>query len=85
MSYQILVSRQAEKEMAKIPKPFYQKIKQAILSLSINPRPVGCKKLQGRDGYRVRIGDYRIVYDIDDKIITVQILTVMNRKDVYRK
>jgi mRNA interferase RelE/StbE len=85
MNYQVLISEQVEKEIKKIPKPFYQKIREAILALGADPRPHGCKKLKGRDGYRVRVADYRVVYDVNDKIVTVYILTVMNRKDVYRK
>jgi mRNA interferase RelE/StbE len=85
MSHRVLISELAEKEIKKIPKPFYEKIRQAILALGSNPRPNGCKKLKGREGYRIRVADYRVVYDVNDKIVTVYILTVMNRKDVYKK
>jgi mRNA interferase RelE/StbE len=85
MNYTIQISKQAEKKIERIPNPFYKKIKQAILSLSNNPRPHGYIKLQGREGYRIRVGDYRIIYDIDDTSISVFVITVMNRKDVYRK
>jgi len=85
MTYHVLISKQAEKEIEKVPRSISIKVKEAILSLARNPRPNGCKKLQGRDGYRIRIGNFRIVYDIDDKIVTVYILTVMDRKDVYKK
>jgi mRNA interferase RelE/StbE len=55
----------------------------AALSLSENPRPYGYKKLVGRDAYRIRIGDYRIIYEIEDKIITVTVIDVGHRKEIY--
>ncbi len=51
--------------------------------LANNPRPQGYKKLKGRQGFRVRIGDYRIIYNINDNILTVFILAIGNRRDVY--
>lgn len=55
----------------------------AIEGLSANPRPFGCKKLKGRPGYRIRIGDYRVLYMINDKEITVLIIDIGNRKEIY--
>ena len=55
-----------------------------MLELENNPRPSGCKKLQGRNGYRIRSGDYRIIYEVEDKIITVTVIDVGHRKDIYQ-
>ncbi|MDZ4792946.1 MAG: type II toxin-antitoxin system RelE/ParE family toxin [Bacteroidota bacterium] len=55
----------------------------AIRDLAANPSPSGCKKLKGRDGYRIRKGDFRNIYDIYDKILTVQVITIGNRRDIY--
>jgi mRNA interferase RelE/StbE len=60
--YQVRVERKAQKELSKIPEPYYSNIKTAILDLGDDPRPTECKKLKGRDGYRVRVADYRIIY-----------------------
>jgi len=81
--YQLLIEKQVEKQLEKIPASDYMRVKNSILSLAQNPRPAGYKKLKGRNGYRIRQGDYRIVYDIHDQILTVLILAAGHRKDIY--
>jgi mRNA interferase RelE/StbE len=81
--YKLLIEKQVEKQLEKIAEPDYTKIKAAILDLAHNPRPAGYKKLKGRFGYRIRKGNYRIVYDIDDNILTVYIVAAGHRKDIY--
>lgn len=83
MPYQLTIKPKAVKALEKINDPDYSSIKAAIYSLAKNPRPHGCKKLKGRDGYRIRAGDYRILYNIFDKILTVDIVTLGHRKDIY--
>ena len=62
------------------------KIKETILDLADNPRPFGVKKLEGFDDfYRIKKGNYRIIYTIEDDILTVEVLKVGNRKDVYKR
>ncbi|MBN1554212.1 MAG: type II toxin-antitoxin system RelE/ParE family toxin [Phycisphaerae bacterium] len=85
MAYQIRIKSQAEKALAKIPNPHRRRIAQAIDALARTPRPDGCKKLTGADdAYRIRVGDYRIVYEIMDKVLMVYIIRVAHRKDIYR-
>jgi len=84
MTYFLNFSKQAFKELEKISEPHYSRIKKAIYDLADNPRPHGYKKLQGIDGYRIRVGDYRIIYDIFDNELVVEIITLGNRKDIYR-
>ncbi len=84
MSYRILILRRAQKELGALPKDIYDRIKDAILSLKDEARPKGCKKLSGRDGWRIRVGDYRIIYEIDDENKEILILHVGHRKYVYR-
>jgi mRNA interferase RelE/StbE len=81
--YQLLIEKQVEKELEKIPEPDYSRIWISIKNLAINPRPSGFKKLKGRPGYRIRQGDYRIVYEISDRILTVFIVAAGHRKDIY--
>jgi len=81
--YRLLIEKQVEKQLDKIPEPDYTRVKKTILSLAKDPRPSGYKKLKGRLGYRVRQGDYRIVYDIKDEILTILILAAGHRKDIY--
>jgi len=62
--YKIRIEKTVQKALEKINEPYYSKIKTAILNLAKNPRPAGYKKLKGRDGFRIRVADYRIIYDI---------------------
>lgn len=81
--YQVVIEKQAQKQLAKIPPPHYQNISEALQNLADNPRPHGYKKLKGRPGFRVRVGDYRIIYNIKDNILTVFVLIIAHRRDVY--
>ena len=83
MTYKVRVERKAQKKLAKIPEPYYSKIKSAILGLAENPRSVGYIKLTGRSGYRIRVADYRIIYEIEDEILLVDVIELGHRKDVY--
>jgi mRNA interferase RelE/StbE len=79
--YQIIVERRVEKETRRIPHREKQKIDQAILSLATNPKPHGCKKLTEKEGYRIRVGDYRVLYTIDDQNRTVIIYRIKIRSE----
>lgn len=83
MSYTLSFTRQALKALEKINNPYYDQLKKAISDLCLNPRPVGYKQLNGRDGYRIRVGDYRIIYDIFDDILVVDIIAIGHRKNIY--
>lgn len=83
MAYQLTINPKAVKALGKINEPQYSNIKTAIFSLANNPRPHGYKKLKGRDGYRIRVGDYRIIYSILDKILTIDVVNIGHRKDIY--
>jgi mRNA interferase RelE/StbE len=67
VSWQLDISRDARKELARLPAQFQTRIAKAILALEENPFPQGCKKLKNRDGWRIRIGDYRVLYFADAK------------------
>ena len=81
--YQLVIDRYAQKQLDKIPPPHFNRIIKAIDALANNPRPVGYIKLTGRPGYRIRIGDYRVIYNIEDKILTIFIIDIGNRRDIY--
>jgi mRNA interferase RelE/StbE len=81
--YELVIDRYAEKQLAKIPPPHFNRIVKSIRELSINPRPYGYKKLTGRDGYRIRSGNYRIIYTVQDNILTVFVIDIGHRKDIY--
>ena len=84
MTYQLLIKPSARKELEQLSDSILRRIDEAIVKLSNHPRPVGSKKLVGAPLYRIRIGTYRVVYEIDDKRKTVTIVTVGHRGDVYR-
>jgi mRNA interferase RelE/StbE len=69
--------------LEKISEPYYTNIKRAILKLANNPRPQGYKKLKGRDGYRIRVANYRIIYDTFDNILLIEVIEIGHRKEIY--
>lgn len=84
MSWQVEIQRSAEKELKRVSGQARERIVSAVRNLSATPYPTGVAKLQNRDGYRIRVGDYRILYTIDAEGRTVRITAIGHRKDVYR-
>jgi mRNA interferase RelE/StbE len=84
-NYKIVIEKRAKKELFKLPVNIRIKLERAIDLLSKNPRPIQSKSLIGADAYRLRVGNYRVIYEINDKIITIYIIKVAHRKDVYKK
>ncbi|MBJ6749643.1 type II toxin-antitoxin system RelE family toxin [Geomonas anaerohicana] len=82
--YSILLRDSVRKDLESIPKTDLQRIMSRIASLATNPRPIGCEKLSGQDRYRIRQGKYRIVYSIQDWELTVWVVKVAHRREVYR-
>ena len=83
--YEVLIKPSARKELEAVDlKKDRQRIVAAILSLADDPRPSGCRKLSGRDKYRIRCGDYRVVYSVQGVVLVVTIVRVGHRSDVYR-
>lgn len=83
MVYKVTIKKGAIKTLSKIPEPYYSSIKSAILYLGQNPRPPGYIKLKAREAYRIRVSDYRIIYEIFDSELIVDVITLGHRKDVY--
>ena len=82
--YDVRFVRSARKELERLPDEALQRVFPRIEALANNPRPLGCKKLRGsRDLWRIRIGNYRVVYQVDDGILLVEIRAVGDRKDIY--
>lgn len=83
--YKVLITRSAEKQLKKLPPQVQRKIAAVIMSLAIEPHPYGSKKLTGTmNSYRVRVGDYRVIYDIYEHEIVVSVLKIGHRRDIYR-
>jgi mRNA interferase RelE/StbE len=83
MSYEVLILRRAQKELADLSRIDYERVRDAVAVLAENPRPTGCKKLVGREGWRIRSGDYRVIYEIDDAQKKITVLHIGHRRDVY--
>jgi mRNA interferase RelE/StbE len=82
--YKVEIKRSAVKEIKALPAPVVRKILTQIASLSEDPRPPQSRKLSGEEKYRIRCGDYRILYAIQDKVLTVCVVKVGHRREVYR-
>ena len=82
--YKIFFKRSVEKDLSGIPKKDVRKILNRIKTLENDPRPPGSEKLTGQERYRLRQGRYRIVYSIQDKELTIWVVKVGHRKDIYR-
>lgn len=82
--YRLEVSHTAHRQIRKLPTPTQERVNRAIAGLAGNPRPPGVKKLASRGGYRIRVGDYRILYQVDDAAKLIVLYRVKPRENVYR-
>lgn len=83
--YKLLIKPSAERDLRKLPGAVFQRLNARILTLHSDPRPPGASKLSGElEGWRIRVGDYRILYQLDDKAQIVTIVRVKHRREVYR-
>ena len=86
--YEVILENRAQRQLRKLPLSVVERLKPAILGLAEDPRPSGAKKLKGKrsrfEQWRVRVGDYRILYEIHDEVLVVLVITIAHRKDVYR-
>jgi len=82
--YTVVVIAAVKKTILKLPSSIASRVETTLLQLEDDPRPPGCKKLKGRDGYRIRVGDYRIIYEIEDNILRIVVIDVGNKKDIYK-
>jgi mRNA interferase RelE/StbE len=83
--YRVFLARSAEKDLAHLSPAIHDRVIAAIQRLARNPRPPGCRKLAGADNdWRIRVGDYRVVYEIADTLRVVRINRVRHRREVYR-
>jgi mRNA interferase RelE/StbE len=84
-SYSLRIKQSAEEELRRLPKKDVRRIAKRIESLGTDPRPAGCLELFGNDAYRIRQGDYRILYTIDDERRLVEVYKIGHRREVYRQ
>ena len=83
--YRLEIRRTAEADLRRLAEPVFTRINERILALRDDPRPAGVRKLQGQqEGWRIRVGDYRVIYLVDDSARSVTIVRVRHRRDVYK-
>lgn len=84
MSYSVFITKSAHGSLSRIAAPFQNRIIAAIRNLAGAPRPPGARKLRGRDAWRIRVGDYRVIYEIRDDLLRVVVVVIGHRREVYR-
>ena len=83
--HEVYLEHAAEKDLKKLPGEIFQRIIIHIKSLAGTPRPSGCRKITGaKNDWRIRVGDYRIIYEVDDNVRVVKIMGVRDRREAYR-
>ena len=83
--YEVLLERNAEKELRRLPSRLHDRVVEAIAALGTDPRPTGCRKLTGsKSDWRIRVGDYRVVYEIADSVRIIRVHRVRHRSEAYR-
>lgn len=83
--YEVILERIAERDLKKLPADIFSRIIPEIKSLKQDARPDGCRKITGsKNDWRIRVGEYRIIYEIREKTKTIAIMRVRHRRDVYR-
>ncbi len=84
MRYEVILPKSVRKELDRLPDEIASRILARFGGLETNPRPPDVKKLKGRDAWRIRVGDYRVIYEIHDRILQVIVITVGHRREIYR-
>ncbi|MBI2907413.1 MAG: type II toxin-antitoxin system RelE/ParE family toxin [Chloroflexi bacterium] len=84
MTYSVRIFRSAQRQLANIDRQDYSRIIASVRELAVDPRPAGSKKLSGRPAWRIRIGVYRVIYEIHDDQRLIVVVSVGHRRDVYR-
>jgi len=84
MKYQVILPKSVQKELDRLPDDVARRILIRLTGLETNPRPADVKKLKGRDAWRIRVGDYRVIYEIHDRVLQIIVITVGHRREIYR-
>lgn len=84
MRYRVVIPKSVRKELDRLPEDVVEKILIRLAALETNPRPADVKKLKGRDAWRIRVGDYRVIYEIHDRVLQILVITVGHRREIYR-
>ena len=83
MSFQVILPKSVQKELNRVSHEIANRILTRLAGLETNPRPPDVKKLKGREAWRIRVGDYRVIYEIHDRILQIIVIKIGHRRDVY--
>ena len=84
MKFQIILPKSVQKELDRLPDEITSRILARLTALENNPRPADVKKLKGRSAWRIRVGDYRVIYEIRDRFLQIIVVTIGHRREIYR-
>jgi mRNA interferase RelE/StbE len=84
MRYTVIIPRFVQKQLDRLPNDILERVLRRLTGLETQPRPPDVKKLKGRDAWRIRVGDYRVIYEIPDRALQVILVSVGHRREVYR-
>ena len=84
MRYRVILPKSVQKELDRLPDTVANRVLTRLAGLETNTRPADVKKLKGRDAWRIRIGDYRVIYEINDRALQIIVITVAHRREAYR-
>ena len=84
MRYRVVLPRSVQKELDRLPDDVVKRVLARLAQLETNPRPADVKKLKGREAWRIRVGDYRVIYEIHDRELQILVITVGHRREIYR-
>ena len=84
MKFQIILPKSVQKELDRLPDEILNRILARLAALEVNPRPADVKKLKGRAAWRIRVGEYRVIYEIHDRVLQIIVITVGHRREIYR-
>lgn len=82
--YKVVINSHVQKYLDKLPDKLANKLESAMVKLEANPRPHGCEKMSVKDAYRIRVGEYRIIYEIHDKVLVVRVIDAGHQREVYK-
>ena len=85
MKFQIILPKSVQKELDRLPDEIANRILARLAALEVNPRPADVKKLKGRAAWRIRAGDYRVIYEIHDRVLQIIVITVGHRREIYSR
>jgi mRNA interferase RelE/StbE len=84
MRFQVILPKSVQKELNRLPDDVASRVLARLAGLETNPRPQDVKKLKGRDAWRIRVGDYRVIYEVHDRVLQIIVIRIGHRREIYR-